>query len=133
MLETLAGQIAKKDLKCNIITTTCLVNNFMKRQGRPKGSQNKSTATCRAAIAKFAEVNVTRFSELWEHVASESPKDACDIYLRAIEYHIPKLARVDSKVTGDVTYRVINQEDRLILESMGAVIVDEPTDSHSVQ
>jgi len=66
--------------------------------GRPKGSPNKSTTAVREAIAKMAEMNAPRFSNWLDQVAAKSPEKACDIYLRAIEYHIPKLARTE--VTG---------------------------------
>ena len=66
--------------------------------GRPKGAPNKSTAAVREAIAKMAELNAPRFSNWLDQVAAKSPEKACDIYLRAIEYHIPKLARTE--VTG---------------------------------
>ena len=66
--------------------------------GRPKGSPNKSTAAVREAIAKMAEMNAPRFAMWLDEVAQKSPEKACDIYLRAIEYHIPKLARTE--VTG---------------------------------
>ncbi len=66
--------------------------------GRPKGTPNKSTAAVREAIAKMAELNAPRFAIWLDEVAQKSPEKACDIYLRAIEYHIPKLARTE--VTG---------------------------------
>jgi hypothetical protein len=66
--------------------------------GRAKGVPNKSTAAVREAIAKMAEMNAPRFSNWLDQVAAKSPEKACDIYLRAIEYHIPKLARTE--VTG---------------------------------
>lgn len=66
--------------------------------GRPKGAPNKSTAAVREAIAKMAELNAPRFAMWLDEVAAKSPEKACDIYLRAIEYHIPKLARTE--VTG---------------------------------
>jgi len=66
--------------------------------GRAKGVPNKSTAAVREAIAKMAELNAPRFALWLDEVAQKSPEKACDIYLRAIEYHIPKLARTE--VTG---------------------------------
>ncbi len=66
--------------------------------GRAKGVPNKSTAAVREAIAKMAELNAPRFAIWLDEVAQKSPEKACDIYLRAIEYHIPKLARTE--VTG---------------------------------
>ena len=66
--------------------------------GRAKGVPNKSTAAVREAIAKMAELNAPRFAIWLDEVAQKSPEKACDIYLRAIEYHIPKLARTE--ITG---------------------------------
>ena len=66
--------------------------------GRPKGAPNKSTAAVREAIAKMAELTAPPFAMWLDQVAAKSPEKACDIYLRAIEYHIPKLARTE--VTG---------------------------------
>jgi hypothetical protein len=66
--------------------------------GRPKGVPNRSTALVREAIAKMAEDNAENFNKWLTDVAASSPEKACDIYLKAIEYHIPKLARTE--VTG---------------------------------
>lgn len=77
--------------------------------GRPKGAPNKSTALVREAIARMAEDNAEKFAEWLEKVAKESPEKACDIYLKAIEYHIPKLARteVTGAENGPLTIKVV--------------------------
>ena len=73
-------------------------------RGRPKGSPNRATADVRAAIATFAEGNAHKLQEWLDRIAEGSdgnrpdPAKAADLYLRAIEYHIPKLARTE--VTG---------------------------------
>ena len=73
-------------------------------RGRPKGSPNRATADVRAAIAAFAESNAHKLQDWLNRVAEGSegvkpdPGRAADLYLRAIEYHIPKLARTE--VTG---------------------------------
>ena len=72
--------------------------------GRPKASPNRATADVRAAIAVFAEGNAHKLQDWLDRVAEGSdgnrpdPAKAADLYLRAIEYHIPKLARTE--VTG---------------------------------
>jgi hypothetical protein len=72
--------------------------------GRPKGSPNRATADVRAAIAAFAEGNAYKLQDWLDRIADGSggnkpdPGKAADLYLRAIEYHIPKLARTE--VTG---------------------------------
>jgi len=77
--------------------------------GRPKGVPNRSTAAVREAIAKMAEDNAEKFAEWLEKVAQDSPEKACDIYLKAIEYHIPKLARteVTGAENGPLTIKVV--------------------------
>ena len=65
---------------------------------RPKGSLNKTTADVRKAIALLAERNIGSLERWLDRVAEEDPAKASDILLRALEYHIPKLAR--SEVTG---------------------------------
>lgn len=67
--------------------------------GRPKGVPNKATSAVREAIARMAEENSENFIGWLNQVASTNPEKACDIYLKAIEYHIPKLARTE--VTGN--------------------------------
>jgi hypothetical protein len=66
--------------------------------GRPKGAENKATKRVREAIANFAEVNVENFSKWVTRVAEDDPKGAADLFLKAIEYHLPKLQRTE--VTG---------------------------------
>jgi len=65
--------------------------------GRPPGSPNKATAEVREAIAEFAKANVPQMSEWLAQV--EDPAKRLDLYLRALEYYIPKLARTE--VTGE--------------------------------
>lgn len=79
-------------------------NNGM---GRPKGAVNKATSKTREAIAIVAEAMAPEFMGWLQRTAdgdSEAgikpdPKGAADIYLKAIEYHIPKLSRVEGHVT----------------------------------
>lgn len=66
-----------------------------KTGGRQKGTPNKSTSAVREAIAVFAEANVEKMDGWLQSVASEDPAKALDLYLRAIEYHIPKLGRTE--------------------------------------
>jgi hypothetical protein len=65
--------------------------------GRRPGTQNKTTLDVRQAIAAFAQANVGKMGEWLDAV--EDPGKRLDLYLRAIEYHIPKLGRTE--VTGE--------------------------------
>ena len=77
--------------------------------GRPPGVPNKSTSAVRVAIARMADENADNFVGWLNQVASTNPEKACDIYLKEIEYHIPKLARteVTGAENGPLTIKVV--------------------------
>ena len=62
-------------------------------KGKPKGTLSKTTIDVRQAIAVFAQANVGQMGE-WLN-AVEDPAKRLDLYLRAIEYHLPKLGRLE--------------------------------------
>ena len=66
-----------------------------KLAGSRKGVANKATSAVREAIATFASDNVERLQGWLDKIAETEPKEAAKLYLSAIEYHIPKLARKD--------------------------------------
>ena len=70
----------------------------IKTGGRKAGVGNMTTVDVRNAIALIAQDNAGNFARWLNEVASEDPAKAADLYLKAIEYHIPKLAR--SETTG---------------------------------
>lgn len=63
--------------------------------GRPKGLENRATKDVRAMIAKVAEQCAPKFIGWLDEAAAKDPAKAADLYLKAIEYHIPKLARTE--------------------------------------
>lgn len=70
--------------------------------GRPKGAPNKATADVREAIAKLAQDLGPSLQSWIETVAEDDPGKAADIFLRAIEYHVPKLARGELTGAGGI-------------------------------
>ena len=70
----------------------------IKTGGRKAGVGNKTTVDVRNAIALIAQDNAGNFARWLGEVALEDPGKAADLYLKALEYHIPKLAR--SEVSG---------------------------------
>jgi hypothetical protein len=64
--------------------------------GRPKGVPNRSTTAAREAIAAFAEANAPKLQAWLDDIAAKNPEKAAELFLRALEYHIPKLARTES-------------------------------------
>ena len=69
-------------------------------KGRPRGAQNKSTALAREAIARFVDGNAHKLEQWLDQVAQDNPAEAFKLYQSVVEYHIPKLARTDTTVTG---------------------------------
>ena len=94
--------------------------------GRPPGSPNKITQATREAIGLFVNDNVASFQEWLNQVANGVPKrneknevirnDAGEIVWQirpdpekafymaqsVIEYHVPKLARTETNVSGNI-------------------------------
>jgi len=83
--------------------------------GRPKGLQNQVTRDVREAIARFAECNIDKFVGWLQEV--EDPARRCEIFLKTIEYHIPKLTRQEVKNIGPTLADLPDEElDRLVEE-----------------
>lgn len=76
--------------------------------GRKKGVPNKSTAQAREAIAKFVNKNTTRLEGWLDDIAAENPKDAFDCVIKIMEYHMPKIARVEhtGEDGGDINHDI---------------------------
>jgi len=71
--------------------------------GRPKGMPNRTTVAVRGAIAAFAEANVDKLQIWLDKTAEKNPDKAADLFLRALEYFTPKLARTETTLEGEVT------------------------------
>jgi hypothetical protein len=69
------------------------------REGRPKGSPNKTTQEVRDAYQLFAENNMDKFQDWIDKVASKNPAKALEIVLAMSEYFLPKLQRTETDVT----------------------------------
>jgi hypothetical protein len=65
--------------------------------GRPAGVPNKATADVKAAIAAFTSANVDKL-DMWLNEIDD-PAKRLDLYFKALEYTMPKLAR--SELVGD--------------------------------
>ncbi len=83
-----------------------------KGAGRPAGSPNKATKEAREAIAFFVDQNAHRLTEWLDQVAAgvkaedpetggekyivpPNPAKAFDMFQSVVEYHVPKLARME--------------------------------------
>lgn len=91
-----------------------------KTGGRAVGTPNKATMDVRQAVAAFAENNAENFAEWIKTLAygdgdqvKPDPGKAADLYLKAIEYHIPKLGRIEhtGKDGGALTVQIVRFGD----------------------
>ncbi len=62
-------------------------------KGRRKGAINKVTADVREMIAIVAQKNAAKLDGWLARIGRKNPAQAMELYLRMIEYHIPKLSR----------------------------------------
>ncbi len=75
-------------------------------RGRPKGAANKTTVEMKQAVAALVQGNVHRVQEWLDLIAlgdeslgvKPAPDKAMDLYLKLMEYNLPKLGRTE--VTG---------------------------------
>jgi len=85
--------------------------------GRPAGIPNKATAAAREAIGLFVDNNAHRLQEWLDKIAEgvpeidaegnvidykipPNPEKAFQLFQSVVEYHVPKLGRTDTTVTG---------------------------------
>ncbi len=96
----------------------------VKTGGRAAGTPNKATQEVRQAIALFAEENASKFAE-WIHtlaygdgdLVKPDPGKAADLYLKAIEYHIPKLGRLEHAGDPSNPINMVHEIRRTIVDS----------------
>lgn len=85
--------------------------------GRVRGTPNKATRDVREALARFAEDTVDEFVRWIREI--EDPAKRADLYLRTIEYHIPKLTRSDLSVTVGSDRELTAEERAVAILEMG--------------
>jgi len=72
----------------------------IKTGGRVAGTPNVATHKARTVLAEFVESNVENMQSWIEEIALEDKKEAFRILNTLMEYHIPKLARTETTVSG---------------------------------
>ena len=84
--------------------------------GRKRGVPNKVTREVREVIAEFARAKAPEFEGWIDKVAKTDPARAAELYLRALEYHIPKLGRMEHTVGRKTLEELVTGADRLAAE-----------------
>lgn len=69
--------------------------------GRPKGSENKSTTELKQTVANFVASNAEKFAGWLDKIEQDNgPLEAFKRVEALLEYALPKQARVDTTITG---------------------------------
>lgn len=85
--------------------------------GRPKGAENKETKKLREAIAAITTGGVEDFQRALNEVLEENPSKYLELYLKLLEYTMPKLRSVDTNLgisdeaIGGIKIEVINKNN----------------------
>ena len=66
--------------------------------GRPKGAENKETMKLREAIAAITEGGIEDLNSAFAHIREDNPGKFIELYLRLLEYTIPKLRSIDNNI-----------------------------------
>jgi type II restriction/modification system DNA methylase subunit YeeA len=79
--------------------------------GRPKGAEGKDTKKLREAIAAITNGGVEDFQRALSDVLEENPAKYLELYLKLLEYTMPKLRSIDTNIElGESTLHKITVE-----------------------
>lgn len=79
-------------------------------KGRAKGVPNKATAAAREAIGRFVDGNADRLQEWLDAIAeTDGPKAAFQCFMDVVEYHVPKLARSETTLNGELGLTIVRK------------------------
>ena len=69
--------------------------------GRPKGALNRSTEQAKLTIARVANQGLNNISEDLEKIRKKDPVEAAKLYLRLLEYIVPKQKAIEMRAEID--------------------------------
>jgi hypothetical protein len=79
--------------------------------GRPKGAENKETKKLREAIAAITNGSVEDLQGAFAEIREDNPAKFIEMYLRLLEYTMPKLRSIDTNIEmGDTLIQKITVE-----------------------
>ena len=73
-------------------------------KGRPVGAINRSTEQAKLAIARIANRGLDNISEDLEKIRKSDPIEAAKIYLKLLEYIVPKKTQME--ISGEINQRI---------------------------
>lgn len=72
--------------------------------GRPKGGLNRSSEQAKLAVARIANQGLDAFREDIDRIRKENPIEAAKLYLRLLEYIVPKKASME--ISGELNQKI---------------------------
>lgn len=75
-------------------------------KGRPTGKMNRSTEQAKLTLARLANKGLDNITEDIDKIRKDNPVKAAEIYIKLLEYVIPKLKSVDMKVEGEINNKI---------------------------
>lgn len=75
-------------------------------KGRPAGKLNRSTEQAKLTLARLANKGLDNITEDIDKIREENPIKAAEIYIKLLEYVIPKLKSVDMKMEAEVNNKI---------------------------
>jgi hypothetical protein len=73
-------------------------------RGRPVGAINRSTEQAKLTIARLANRGLDNITEDFEKIRKQDPIEAAKLYLRLLEYIVPKKASME--ISGQLDQRI---------------------------
>ena len=77
-------------------------NKFGK--GRPSGKLNRSTEQAKLAVARIANQGLDIFREDIERIRKDNPAEAARLYLKLLEYIVPKKSAME--ISGEIKQQI---------------------------
>ena len=73
-------------------------------KGRPAGQLNRSTEQAKLTIARLANRGLDNISEDLEKIRKQDPLEAAKLYLKLLEYIVPKKTQME--LSGQIDQRI---------------------------
>tara|TARA_A100001201_G_scaffold142790_1_gene142012 strand:- start:3572 stop:3868 length:297 start_codon:yes stop_codon:yes gene_type:complete len=73
-------------------------------KGRPKGAINRSTEMAKLTLARIADEGLDNLKKDLQKIREKDPVRAAELYLKILEYIIPKQQRVEVK--GEIEQKI---------------------------
>lgn len=74
--------------------------------GRKKGSVNRTTDMAKLTLARLADKGLNNINEDLEKIRKSNPIEAAKLYIKLLEFVVPKLKAVDMQVSGEINHKV---------------------------